>query len=142
MVATVLRSATSTYIMEPGIVKHVFAILYGCPQDTTEEDLLTLMRHRYSVAAGLVKEGACLEAVVDAIEGFDWSTSIKEKEDGRARRDAAAQSFCRLQSYGYLEVKILAEKYAGEMGIHWASQFTDASAAGQPVWPPLTTTSR
>jgi hypothetical protein len=128
--------------MEPGIVKSVFAILYGCPQDTTEEDLLTLMRHRYSLAAELVREGARPEVIVDAIEGFDLATSPKEKENDRASRDVAAQSLCRLWSYGYIEVKILAEKYAGEMGIHWASQFTGAASSGQSASPLLTATSR
>jgi hypothetical protein len=125
--------------MEPGIIKRVFAILYGCPQDTTEEDLLTEMRRRYSVAAGLIKAGAKPEAIVDAIEGFERNTPCKVKEHGRALRDAEAQSLCRLESYGYLEVKILAEKYAGELGIQWASQFTNASASGRSACPPLAT---
>lgn len=103
--------------MEPGIVKSVFAILYGCPQDRTEEDLVTEMQRRYAVAAGLVQGGAQPQAIVDAIEGFDLTTPYEEKEIARAGRDAAARSLCRLQKYGYLEVKILAEKYAGELGI-------------------------
>jgi hypothetical protein len=124
--------------MEPGIIKSVCAILYGCPQDTTEEDLMTEMQRRYSVAAGLAQDGAQPEAVVDAIEGFDRSTPCQEKENGRARRDAEARSLCQLQKYGYLEIKILAEKYAGEMGIQWASQFTNTSSSGRSACPPLT----
>lgn len=127
--------------MEPGIIKRVFAILYGCPQETTEEELLTEMGHRYSLAAGLVQSGAEPQAIVDAIEGFDGNVPCEEKENGRARRDAEAQSLCQLQSYGYLEVKILAEKYAGEMGIQWASQFVNASSQGRSGHPPLTTRS-
>ena len=127
--------------MEPGIIKRVFAILYGCPQETTEEDLLTEMGHRYSLAAGLVEAGAEPQAIVDAIEGFDENIPCEEKETGRAHRDAEAQSLCRLQSYGYLEVKILAEKYAGEMGIQWASQFVKASSKGRSGRPPLSTRS-
>lgn len=124
--------------MEPGIIKSVCAILYGCPQDTTEEDLMTEMQRRYSVAAGLAQDGAQPEAIVDAIEGFDRSTPCREKENGRARRDAEARSLCQLQKYGYLEIKILAEKYAGEMGIQWASQFMNTASSGRSACPPLT----
>jgi hypothetical protein len=124
--------------MELGIIKSVFAILYGCPQDKTEEDLMTEMQRRYSVAAELAQDGAQPEAIVDAIEGFDRSTPCQEKENGRARRDAEARSLCQLQKYGYLEIKILAEKYAGEMGIQWASQFTNTSSSGRSACPRLT----
>jgi|HubBroStandDraft_2_1064218.scaffolds.fasta_scaffold397683_2 hypothetical protein len=127
--------------MEPGFIKRVFAILYGCPQDTTEEDLLTEMRLRYSLAADLIKAGAQPQAVVDAIEGFDRSAPCEEKERGRALRNAEAQSLCQLQRYGYLEIKILAEKYAGELGIQWASQFTNASSADMSACPSLATRS-
>jgi hypothetical protein len=123
--------------MEPGIIKSVCAILYGCPQDTTEEDLTTEMQRRYAVAAGLAKDGAQPEAIVDAIEGFDRSTPCEEKENGRARRDAEARSLCQLQRCGYLEIKILADKYAGELGIQWASQFRDASSSSRSACPPL-----
>jgi hypothetical protein len=135
VIDAVLKSATTT--MEPAIITSVCAILYGCPKDSTEEDLMAEMQRRYSVAAGLAQEGALPEAIVDAIEGFDGSTPCEEKENGRARRDEAARSLCQLRRYGYLEVKILAEKYAGELGIQWASQFTNASSSGLSACPPL-----
>jgi hypothetical protein len=118
-----------------GIITSVFAILYGCPQYTTEQDLMTEMRRRYSLAAELAQDGAEPQAIVDAIEGFEGSAPYEEKENGRARRSAAACSLCQLQKYGYLEVKILAEKYADELAIQWASQFT--KDLGRSAWPAL-----
>jgi hypothetical protein len=108
--------------MELGIVQSVFEILYGCRPGMTEEELNTEMQRRYAVAAGLSEHGAFDQAMLDALEGFDLSATAEENQIGREEREVAARSLCRLHQCNYIEVKILADRFLGELAIQWASE--------------------